>query len=251
MPADRELESPGRWCAPPSLFTPAAAVFVLMWQSLITVINSLFVGPIWPATVLLLLVLAYLLISIVAALDFDALGMEVDADINAHPWQSLGGFTLRWLHLDTIPLVIWLGCFAVIHWLIAYIMWYAFDAGRYEATLGTSTLLTFRNGTFALLVTKLATAPLTRFMGRSLAYEDQALVGRTAVVSTTAATPEFGQAKFDTGGAPLLLNIRTDGPHARKGDRVTIVAYEPQKRLYIVTPLAEHSTTTIPSESQS
>ena len=49
------------------------------------------------------------------------------------------------------------------------------------------------------------------------------------------ATATFGQAKYSTGGAPLLLNIRTDGVHLAKGDVAIIVAYDTERRIYTVT----------------
>jgi len=212
-----------------------------MWQTLQPVIDSLFVGPLWPASVLLLLVVSYLAISLLSSLDID--GLDLDIDPNAHGWQSLGALSLRWLHLDEIPLVIWGGVFACVNWLIAYILWTAFDSQRYEPTLMVSVLLSIRNGVIAGTLTKFATAPLVPYLAKSLAYDDGSLIGQTAVISSGEATPAFGQAKYDTGGAPLLLNIRTDGPHLRKGTVVRIASYEPTKRTYIVTPSTITDTT--------
>src|SRR5690554_1228673 len=116
-----------------------------MWQSLQPLIESLFVGPVWPASVLLLLVLGYLLLSLGTSWDAEGPDLEVDA----HVWQSLGVATLRWLHLDSVPIVIWGGLFACINWLLAYILWNAFDAARHEPTLLVSALLATRNAVIA------------------------------------------------------------------------------------------------------
>lgn len=205
-----------------------------MWQMLQQVIDSLFIGPIWPATVLLLLVIAYLAISLVTAIDFD--GPEVDLD--SHGWQSLGGSTLRWLHLDTIPIVVWAGIFSCVHWLVAYILWNAFDSLRYQPTITISALLAVRNVVIAGLITRLATTPMVPYLAKGLAYDDECLVGRTAVVCSGQATPQFGQAKYNTSGAPLLLNICTDGETIAKGTEVRILAFEPDKRIYTVTSLS-------------
>lgn len=216
-----------------------------MWQWLQPVIDSLFVGPLWPASVLLLLVISYLAISLITSIDFD--GPDIDLDANA--WQSLGATTLRWLHLDTIPIVIWAGIFACVNWLLAYILWNSFDSLRYEPTLTTSALLAARNGVLAGLVTRYATTPMLPYLAKGLAYDDESLVGQTAIISSGEATPQFGQAKYDTGGAPLLLNIRTDGPHVIKGTKVRIVAFEPSKRTYTVTPISASETDVISNET--
>lgn len=212
-----------------------------MWQTVEPIIESLFVGPIWPASVLLLLVLGYLLLSLVGSLDFDG----PDLDLDTHGWQSLGAATLRWLHLDTIPIVIWGGLFACVNWLLAYILWNAFDSARHEPTLLVTLLLATRNAVIAAVITKFATAPLEPYLGKGSAYSEETLIGQSCIVSSGEATPVFGQAKFDTGGAPLLLNIRTDGPHLVKGTPVRIVSFDPTKRIYCVT-----SHTGTPSETR-
>lgn len=215
-----------------------------MWQTLQPVIDSLFVGPLWPASVLLLLVIGYLALSLLTAIDFDG----PDFDLDAHGWQSLGATTLRWLHLDTIPIIIWAGIFACVNWLLAYILWNSFDSHRYEATLTTSALLAIRNCVIAGVITRYTTTPMLPYLAKGLAYDDESLVGQTAIISSGEATPQFGQAKYSTGGAPLLLNVRTDGPHVIKGTSVRIVAFEPRKRTYTVTPISTSTPTVISNE---
>lgn len=215
-----------------------------MWQTLQPVIDSLFVGPLWPASVLLLLVIGYLALSLITAIDFEG----PDLDLDAHGWQSLGGSTIRWLHLDTIPIVLWAGLFACANWLIAFILWNAYDADRYDPTLVASALLAVRNAVLAALLTRLITTPMVPYLAKGLAYDDESLVGQTAIVCSGEATPTFGQAKYDTGGAPLLLNIRTDGPQVLKGTMVRIVAYEPHKRTYTVSPIPFSETTVTSNE---
>jgi hypothetical protein len=86
------------------------------------------------------------------------------------------------------------------------------------------------------------------YLAKGLAYDDESLVGQTAIISSGEATPQFGQAKYSTGGAPLLLNVRTDGPHVIKGTSVRIVAFEPRKRTYTVTPISTSTPTVISNE---
>lgn len=216
-----------------------------MWQTLQPVIDSLFVGPLWPASVLLLLVIGYLALSLITAVDFDG----PDFDLDAHGWQSLGAATLKWLHLDTIPIVIWAGVFACVNWLLAYILWNSFDSQGVEPKLVTSALLAIRNGVIAGVITRYTTTPMLPYLAKGLAYDDESLVGQTAIISSGEATPQFGQAKYDTGGAPLLLNVRTDGQHAIKGTKVRILAYEPRKRTYTVTPISAPEITVISNET--
>lgn len=211
-----------------------------MWQAVGPLIDSMFVGPIWPASVLLLLVLAYLGIALFASIDIHG----ADLDLNSDGWQSLGASSIRWLNLDKIPIVVWLGIFAGLQWMIAYIGWHAYDASRHQPTWLPTIWLAIRNATLAGMLTRWITAWMAPYVGGHAGYDQETLLGGTAVVSSGEATPEFGQAKYDTGGAPLLLNIRTDGPHLVKGTQVRLVFFEPTKRTYVVTPLIEPDTPT-------
>ncbi|TVQ01866.1 MAG: DUF1449 family protein [Planctomycetaceae bacterium] len=214
-----------------------------MWHAVGQLIDSMFVGPIWPASVLLLLIIAYLGIALVASFEFQG----ADFDPNADGWESLGAATVRWLNLDKIPIVIWLGIFAGIQWGIAYLGWYAFDSSRFEPTWLPSVGLAIRNATLAGLLTRWVTGAIAPYIGAQAGYDHETLLGGTAIVSSGEATPQFGQARYDTGGAPLLLNVRTDGPHLTKGTRVKLLFFEPAKRTYVVTPCADPDEPTEPT----
>ncbi len=194
-------------------------------------LNALFVGPLWPASVLLLLVACYLTLSLVGAASFDG----PDLDVDSHGWQGIGASSLRWFHLGEIPLVIWLGLFAIFQWLIAFSLWTFFESARYEPTLKVSSLLAIRNAVIASIVTRIATSPLVPYFRPAESFGEETLLGETCVVCSGEATETFGQAKVSTGGAPLLLNVRTDGSHLVKGDHARIVALDRERRIYTIT----------------
>lgn len=204
----------------------------VMWDALDAAVNSLFVGPVWPASVLVLLVVAYLMLSLMGAVDFDAPDMTIDAD----GWQSLGATSLRWLNLGQVPIILWLGCFSILYWLVSYTLWTFFESERYQPTLVESAFLATRNAIISILGTKLLTGPFVPYLAEGTGYSEETIIGERCVISSMQATPDFGQAKYSTGGAPLLLNIRTDGSTLSKGDAAIIVAYDTERRLYTVTP---------------
>jgi len=204
-----------------------------MWQGLQAAIDSLFVGPLWPASVLVLIVVGYLVVSLIGMVDFE--GPNLDLSIESDGWQSLGAGTLRWFHLGPIPIVLWLGCFAIFNWLIAFGLWTYFESDDYLPTLTESAILSARNAVLAAFVTKLVTGPLVPYLGDSPSFNEETIIGERCIVSSGEATATFGQAKYSTGGAPLLLNIRTDGAHLVKGDLAIIVAYDTERRIYTVT----------------
>ncbi len=202
-----------------------------MWNAIEAAIDSLFIGPVWPASVLVLLVVGYLVLSLLGAVEFE--GPELSPDLDG--WQGLGAGTLRWFHLGSIPVILWLGCFAIINWLIAYGLWNWYESDGQVPSFSTSAILALRNAILASFVTKLVTGPLVPYLESGPTFSEETLIGESCVVSSGEVTPEFGQAKFFTGSAPLLLNVRTSDSRLVKGDRAIITAYDPNKRIFTVT----------------
>jgi len=222
--------------------------------------EQLFVGPLWPASILVCLMVLYALAAVIGLVDFGidapevdldtAIDVDVDIDTPEPPdadgvpvgsdfLQGLGAASMRWTNFGRVPVVIWGGLFALGFWTISYLLWHGFDAQRYQPTLSTSTLLTIRNVVLAVAVTKVFTQPLVRYFVAPPSYDQHTLIGATCEVCTSEATPEFGQARFRTNAAPLLLNIRSDGPHLRRGEEVRIVGFhDREKRIYKVAPLS-------------
>lgn len=156
-------------------------------------------------------------------------------------WQGIGATSVRWTNFGRVPIVIWGSAFTVAFWSISYLLWHGFDSERYAATLGPSTLLVIRNGVLALVITKFITEPLIKYFLPGPSYDEHTLIGATCEVSSLEATPEFGQGKFRTNAAPLLLNIRTDGAHITKGTEVRIIDFDREKRIYKVTQLSSEN----------
>lgn len=232
------------------------------------VVDQMFVGPMWPASILVCLLAAYTLMAMFGLIDFGMDAPELDLDpsldfdpgLNIDPaieidvpdgdlpeagsvpadwdfWQGIGGASVRWTNFGRIPIIIWGAIFAFSYWIVSYLLWHGFDADRYSPTLLPSLLLSLRNVVIATAMTKGLTEPLLGYFIAGPSYDEANLIGATCEVSTTEATPDFGQAKFRTNAAPLLLNIRTDGPHVAKGTEVKIIDFDRSKRIYTVTQL--------------
>ncbi len=214
-----------------------------MSQRFTEFIEQIFVGPVWPASVLVGLLVAYVLIAVLGLIDFGTgIGDLFDLETDLSPETTnhggllggIGAATLRWMNLERLPLILWLAVFIVIYWALSYGLWYGFDTRRYEPTLMTSSLLAIRNGVIAIGITKFLTAPLNRIFIPAETYGPGDLIGRTCTVSSGEVDRSYGQANFATDAAPLLLNIRTDGECLPKGTRVEIVAYDADSRVYKV-----------------
>ena len=231
--------------------------------------DNFLVGPVWPASVMLALMIIYAGVAALGVGDFDT-GLDVDVDVDMdldldlpdldvgdidaggagidgadlhHPglFGSLGAMTVRWSNFGRIPIAIWGGVFTLALWGISYSLWHGFDVHHHSATLLPSILLTIRNAVLAVLITKPVTQPLVGKFDKEPGYDSKRIVGSTCEISSIEATPAYGQAKFRTNAAPLLLNVRTDGSTFPRGTEVRVIDFNPNKRIYTVTSITSES----------
>ncbi|MDA8745761.1 YqiJ family protein [Rubripirellula amarantea] len=241
-----------------------------MNEALDFIADQMFVGPLWPASIVVGILVLYTVMAMFGLIDFgldapdlDApdldvgTGIDLDASLDLDTdvavnvpdgvptdwdfWQGIGAASVRVTNFGRVPVIIWAGVFACAFWIVSYLLWHGFDSKRYDPNFLPSLLLTIRNGVIATFLTKVITQPLLGYFVAGPSYHAGNLVGATCEISTLEATPEFGQAKFRTQAAPLLLNIRTDGPHLPKGTEALIIGFDREKRIYKVTSLPSES----------
>jgi hypothetical protein len=233
--------------------------------------------PVLPATVLLLLLIAWSLftISVGAGLDFhhghgglhldDPLSNLGHVDVpvgggDSHSMVEALGDTLgaiiltplKWLNLRSVPLFLWLGIFSICWWSVS-IAWWMFLDEWMVPNLGLFTVppLIVRNFTIGLAATKLITQPMRNWFVVTPGLSSKSLIGAEAEICSYDATPENGQAKYKTGASPLLLNVRTDGPHLAKGTKVWITHFDSRRRIYIVSPTTTTNSIDDPTHNRS
>lgn len=233
----------------------------------------MFVGPVWPASILVCLLIVYTILAVIGLIDFGFDVPDVDLDpsldvgldvpdvhvpdvhidvpdvdmpdvdvpdgvhVDVDFLHGLGAATVRATNFGRVPVILWGGIFAVAFWSLSYGLWHTFDSNRYEPLWLPSILLSIRNFVIATGITKAATQPLLGYFVDPPSYDHKKLLGATCEICTSEATPEFGQAKFRTNASPLLLNVRTDGSHIGKGTEVRIIGFDKIKRIYKVTHL--------------
>jgi Protein of unknown function (DUF1449) len=211
--------------------------------------------PVLPATLLLCFMLVWAAMVLLGTIDLHhALHLPDHADIDfpadatvphgaASELLTSGktGFSvlaLRWLNLSGVPIIVWACIFSIIWWTFSALAWLTVD-GKIFTDPGKfwSSILVIRNLIVACFLTKVVTNPLKRaFNFEASVNAPQSLIGKECEISSSEATPDFGLVKFPTGGAPLLLNVRTDGVHIPKGTPVWITHYDAKRRVYIVSP---------------
>jgi len=240
-------------------------------EGLELVLDTLFTGPMLPASLLACVCLMYLVVALIGladlggdggaavdlspeapdldfGLDLDPgagpeAGLDLDASVEpagggeaipADWWGGIGAATVRAVHLDRVPLMIWLSTFSLVFWLVSYVLWMEFDARRYPPTVWPSIWLTLRNVVLAAVGTRWLTTPLHRLLRPARRYDASTLLGQTAVVDTLQVDERYGRVCYRTETAPLLLNVQTRGEIIKKGAIVELVDYDTSTRVYTV-----------------
>ncbi|WP_145346495.1 OB-fold-containig protein [Rosistilla ulvae] len=194
--------------------------------------------PVLPASILLAFLVVYSIVSLFGLidLDMDAPDFDFDADFDLGSAGGFGMLTFRWLNLAQIPIVIWGGLFTLLWWITSAVLWVTWDASDYQANWWTAGLLSARSAVIGVVLTKFTTEPMKKWFVTAR-YNAEMLLGQVCQICTGQADTDFGQARFKTDAAPLLLNVRTDGVTLKKGDLATIIDFDQERRIYTVTAI--------------
>lgn len=188
-------------------------------------------APVFPASLLMLVIGAYGAMVLLGALDIDLFDFDVDVEGDAA--SSVGFVALKFLNIGEVPLMIWLSTLAFLWWVVSIILGSVVD-GLPDPEASGAVWQVARNLAFSVLLTKAATQPLCKIFAKQAARSPEDLIGCDCEISTYEATSDAGQARFPTDSAPLLLNVRTRGETLKKGDTARIVDYDPAAKLYLV-----------------
>jgi len=192
-------------------------------------------------TLFLLFCIFFWLFAVLGVVDLDFLDIDIpDSEVSVNDGLSgaglLGGLLMRF-KLGGVPIPIiatlislfgWFFSYYIVHFLFGYL---PFDWLRYVVGLPV------------LLVSLYVSAILTGFIIRPLRPIFQAadqevqkgIVGQIAVVRTSRVDKEFGEAKFDDGGAGLIVKVRSYNEEVFKsGDLIVLLEYDEDKNFYRV-----------------
>lgn len=209
-----------------------------------------FSGANLPASALLVLVMFYWLMLILAGLDLDFLDIDldvdgdadldmdmdgVDADGHLADTLGLGLVVLRFLNIGRVPIMVWVSIFAIAYWLLSVILDRFLDNPDHRIELLYAAQYGVRNFAIAVVLTKIFTQPLRGKFDPSEPNKVEDMIGTECVVTTTEVNKSFGQARYETEAAPLLLNVRTREKPLAKGDLAVIVDHDAEENVYFVT----------------
>ncbi len=202
-------------------------------QQLMTYLEQLFAMPVLPASVLLCVIIAYGCLVLLGALDLDMIDVDfdIDADSDLDAVSSAGFVTLRFLNLADIPIMVWLVIFGWAWWSLSQVLWLLWDHDSPDPNM---VLLVVRNIAASAIVTKFLTAPLVGIFASPPDLRPEDLIGKECEITTYQATTEFGQARFDTEAAPLILDVQTLEGELSKGQKAIIVDYDPETKTHLL-----------------
>lgn len=195
-----------------------------------------------PFTVLLAVVAGYWLLVAFGMLGLD---LEGDGDLGGHDGDlhhesaAEGGWfssVLHFVNIGEVPVTIVGSVFALCLWLGSMIANHYWTGG--SLALGFAALAP--NVVLSAVLTRYLTLPfkpLLRAMNRE-GDEHVPVVGRTCEIATSEANAQFGQARIETKGAPLLINVRVRNiVSLPRGATCLVVEEDKARSLYFVVPV--------------
>ncbi len=199
-----------------------------------------FSGANLPASVFLLLAIAYWLLAIVAGLDLDFLSFDLNVDGEADLSEAvgLGVVVLRFLNIGSVPLALWGSVLAIVWWMVSMLLDRLVDPNELRETGVYVTQWSIRNFAIALVLTKAITQPLRGKFDTEEPTTAADLIGQSCRIITSQVTDRSGQAEGATEAAPLKLNVRTRETTAlSREDQAVIVDFDPERNIYYVEKL--------------
>lgn len=190
-------------------------------------------GSAFAASILLTLVCMYWILVMIGAVGLDVfdLDFDFDADADVSSILGIGAVGFRFLNLGRVPIMVWLSAFALSLWVVSMALQELGDDIR--SGWWQTSLIVGRNGLISLIPTKILTQPLRGAFDTSPPNPDKEMIGRMGVV-TSVVTETSGQVEIDAEGAPLALHARTREEEIAKGDRIVIVDYDSETRIFDV-----------------
>lgn len=206
-------------------------------------------------TALLGMVMLYWLTVVVGALDFDFLDFDVetdidtdiDVDVDAAPSADMdvnanGEVSFSWLNsvlvffnINKVPFMLFLTMLILPLWVISVMTNHYLGIDSFPGGLIVLIPVFF----VSLFIAKLLTLPFVKLFEHMQKEdsESKTAIGKICVVSTLITDEKMGQARVETSGSPLLLNvIARPGCELKSGDTALVIEYLKDKNLYLVEP---------------
>jgi len=210
----------------------------MITQHLLEYLDVCFTMPVLPSTLLMLLIIGYGVLVLLGALDFDLIDVDfdIDADADLNAVSSAGFVALKFLNIGEVPIMIWLCISGLAWWGFSQLLWFTFDHASVDPN---TTIQLVRNIAASVMLSKLLTNPLAKIFAKPIKLSPEDLLDQECEIFTFEATTEFGQAKFQTEAAPLILDVKMREGLLAKGARALIVDYDPESKIYYLVGVSD------------
>lgn len=153
---------------------------------------------------------------------------------------------LTFLNFGTVPISMIFSATVLFGWVSTMLL--QLTAGPWLASLmpvaAASTVVFTTAGIASLIATGFATRPLRGAFKIESRHAEQTIVDCVCTIATTKVTENFGQALYETSGAPLNLSVRCPRTNKlQKGSKAVIVGYDTDSNTYEVGELEPESAT--------
>ncbi|MEQ9442520.1 MAG: DUF1449 family protein [Cyclobacteriaceae bacterium] len=192
-------------------------------------------------TLLLAFVLIYWLVVLLGAIDIDSLDVDldldtdvdVDADVDGH--LSGAGFdgVLAFFNLGQIPLMVFLSFWILPVWVLSVLGNHYL--GNSSFLIGLLVLLP--SLVAGLFIAKFLTTPLVKVFAGLNQEANETVIGKICTITSQASNLKVGQARVQTSGAPLLLNVKTyEGITLDRGETGMVIEQQEGRNIYFIEP---------------
>ncbi|WPP51640.1 OB-fold-containig protein [Catalinimonas niigatensis] len=199
--------------------------------------NAAIAAPNIIPTAMLIFVLVYWMVVIMGVIDVESIDVdiEVDTDVDGEISVSWLNHVLAFFNLGRVPFMVFMTFLIVPMWAISVMTNYYM--GNESFLLAVILLIPIF--ILSAFIAKFTTQPFIKLFNHLENNIDQGerQVGKICTLMTTANSLKAGQAKINTSGAPLLLNVITDeGINMFNGDTGIVLEYMPDRNVYLIEP---------------
>ncbi len=193
--------------------------------------------PTLPYSVVLCFAVIYWLLAATGIVDDGGIGSGDGADFHSagEGATGLAGMFAR-LGLGGAPTMLVVLLLSFFGWSITYLV-QLFFLQPLPALLrwGIGTVVALAALLPGAVISAWVLRPIRRLLMKLRPVAQESILGRTGQVSSPQVDGERGYARFDDGGAGLILQVRArDGRRYQRGDRVRLIEYLPQTNCYLV-----------------
>lgn len=215
---------------------------ILLHEGMTPFYQNIFSFPTAVFTIFLGVCTLFWLVAVLGFIDIDF--FDVDSNLETGEISGIGGILFKF-GLNGVPLTIVISLLAFFGWICSYITVALINpivpTRLLEILVGVPIFVAVSY--VSVLITSVALRPLRRFFKKLETTSVKHIIGGVALVRSSVVNASFGEARFEDGGAGMLLRVRSRGDmEYKQGDRVVLLEYDALSGIYYVVTEEEFNT---------